>query len=74
MLILQIGICGRTGSGKSSMTLSLFKIIDIFSGKTKTNIEFSFLDALLVKTFDGESCSFNLSPLPDIVTFLICKV
>ena len=32
-LLLQVGIVGRTGAGKSSMALSMFRIIEAAGGK-----------------------------------------
>lgn len=30
----QVGICGRTGSGKSSLSLAFFNMVDVFEGES----------------------------------------
>lgn len=32
----QVGICGRTGSGKSSLSLAFFNMVDIFEGEVSS--------------------------------------
>jgi len=36
-LLSQVGICGRTGSGKSSLSLAFFNMVDVFEGKSPFN-------------------------------------
>lgn len=37
-VIFQVGICGRTGSGKSSFSLAFFRMVDMFEGKVINNL------------------------------------
>ncbi|XP_070560016.1 ATP-binding cassette sub-family C member 9-like [Ptychodera flava] len=70
----KIGICGRTGSGKSSLTLSLFRMIDSFAGRILIDgIDISEVPLITLRSrlaiipqdpvlFTG-SIRFNLDPL-----------
>ncbi|XP_043943727.1 ATP-binding cassette sub-family C member 9 isoform X1 [Protopterus annectens] len=69
----KVGICGRTGSGKSSLSLAFFRMVDIFEGKIVIdNIDITKLPLQTLRSrlsiilqdpilFSG-SIRFNLDP------------
>ncbi|CAI6334322.1 unnamed protein product [Periconia digitata] len=53
----KVGICGRTGSGKSSLLLSLFRLIEITGGKIE-------IDGLDLATLPRETVRTRLTAIP----------
>ncbi|XP_022102306.1 ATP-binding cassette sub-family C member 9-like isoform X2 [Acanthaster planci] len=53
----KVGICGRTGSGKSSLTLALLRIIDIFEGQI-------FIDGMNIMSVPLTTLRSKISIIP----------
>ena len=65
LLSLQIGIVGRTGAGKSSLTLSLFRIIEAAGGSI-------LLDGIPIGTLGLHQLRSKITILPQVKT--VCQV
>ncbi|XP_022081211.1 ATP-binding cassette sub-family C member 9-like [Acanthaster planci] len=53
----KIGVCGRTGAGKSSLTLALLRVVDIFQGRI-------LIDGLNIKSVPLTTLRSKLSIIP----------
>ncbi|XP_038069146.1 ATP-binding cassette sub-family C member 9-like isoform X2 [Patiria miniata] len=53
----KVGICGRTGAGKSSLTLALLRVIDIFGGRI-------VVDGIDIKSVPLKTLRSKLSIIP----------
>jgi len=55
----KVGIVGRTGAGKSSLTLSLFRIIEATSGRI-------FVDGINISKIDLHTLRSRLTIIPQV--------
>ena len=63
LLYQQVGICGRTGSGKSSLVMSLFHMVDVFEGRI-------LIDGVDTKLVPLQVLRSRLSVIPqDVIMF-----
>ena len=62
----KIGICGRTGAGKSSLTLALFRIIEANEGKI-------MIDGKNVSQMGLHELRSKLSIIPQVFFFVKIK-
>jgi len=57
--IFQIGVVGRTGAGKSSMTLALFRIIEAAGGQI-------FVDDIDISSIGLHDLRFKITIIPQV--------
>lgn len=69
MITIQIGVVGRTGAGKSSLTLSLFRIIEAAAGHIK-------IDGVPISKLGLHHLRKNITILPQVkyLLFILLKI
>ena len=58
----KLGICGRTGAGKSSLSLALFRIIEATKGKI-------VIDGIDISTLGLHTLRSKITIIPQVCTF-----
>ena len=63
----KVGIVGRTGAGKSSLTLALFRIIEAATGSIK-------IDNVMISTYGLSDVRSRLTIIPQVQYSMITEI
>ena len=64
--VLQVGIVGHTGSGKSSLTLSMYRIIEAVGGAI-------LIDGINIRELRLSVLRSRITIIPQVPTYLYCE-